>query len=45
MAVEAKSMYNLGERLTEEMKKACPEIIEKVKEVLKKQTDNRPRTP
>jgi hydrogenase maturation protease len=45
LGVEAKSMYNLGEGLTEDMKKACPAIIEKVKEVLKKQTDNRPRTP
>jgi len=32
-------MYNFGEELTEEMKKAIPAIAEKVKDVLKKQTD------
>ena len=35
IAVEAKSLYNLGEGLTEEMKKAIPAIIKKVKETLK----------
>jgi hydrogenase maturation protease len=35
IAVEAKSIYNLGEGLTEEMRKALPAIIRKVKLVLK----------
>ena len=35
IAVEAKNMYNLGEGLTEEMAKAVPSIVEKVKKVLK----------
>jgi len=35
IAIEAKNIYNLGEGLTEEMKKALPAIIEKVKKVLK----------
>jgi hydrogenase maturation protease len=34
VAVEAKNMYNLGEGLTEEMKKAVPEIAKKVKSIL-----------
>jgi len=34
VAVEAKNMYNLGEGLTAEMKKAVPVIAEKVKRVL-----------
>lgn len=34
IAVEAKNMYNLGEGLTEEMKKAIPAIVRKVREVL-----------
>jgi len=34
VAVEAKNMYNLGEGLTKEMKKAVPVIAEKVKRVL-----------
>jgi hydrogenase maturation protease len=34
VAVEAKNMYNLGEGLTEEMKKAIPEIARKVKSIL-----------
>lgn len=36
VAVEAKNLYNLGERLTEEMKKAIPVIINKAIEILKK---------
>lgn len=35
IAVEAKNLYNLGEGLTEEMKKAIPVIMKKVKETLK----------
>jgi hydrogenase maturation protease len=35
IAVEAKNLYNLGEGLTEEMKKAIPVIVKKVKETLK----------
>jgi hydrogenase maturation protease len=34
IAVEAKNIYNLGEGLTEEMKKAIPAIVRKVREVL-----------
>lgn len=36
IAVEAKNMYNLGEGLTENMIKAIPSIMQKVREVLKK---------
>jgi Ni,Fe-hydrogenase maturation factor len=36
IAVEAKNLYNLGEGLTKEMKKAIPVIMKKVKEILKK---------
>ena len=36
VAVEAKNLYNLGERLTDEMKKAIPVIINKAIEILKK---------
>ena len=36
VAVAAKNLYNLGERLTEEMKKAIPVIINKAIEILKK---------
>jgi len=35
IAVEDKNLYNLGEELIEEMKKAIPAIIMKVKEILK----------
>jgi hydrogenase maturation protease len=35
IAVEAKSMYNLGEGLSPEMEKALPSIAEEVKKVLK----------
>jgi len=35
IAVEAKNLYNLGEGLTEEMKKAIPVIMKKVKKTLK----------
>ena len=35
IAIEAKNIYNLGEGLTEEMKKALPAIVEKVKKILK----------
>ncbi len=34
VAVEAKNMYNLGEGLTEEMKKAVPAIAKKIKNIL-----------
>jgi hydrogenase maturation protease len=34
IAVEAKTMYNLGEELTQEMKKAIPRIIQKVQTLL-----------
>jgi hydrogenase maturation protease len=34
VAVEAKNMYNLGEGLTEEMKKAVPTIAKKIKNIL-----------
>lgn len=34
IAVEGKRMYNLGEGLTEEMKKTGSAIIERVREVL-----------
>jgi hydrogenase maturation protease len=36
IAVEAKTMYNLGEGLTQEMKKAIPRIIQEVQTLLKK---------
>jgi len=36
IAVEAKNMYSLGEGLTKEMTKAIPDIMQKVREVLKK---------
>jgi hydrogenase maturation protease len=36
VAVEAKNMYNLGEKLTPEMKAALPSIVRKVKGVLRK---------
>lgn len=35
IAIEAKNIYNLGEGLSEEMKRAIPGIIKKVKKVLK----------
>jgi len=35
VAVEAKNMYNLGEKLSEEMKKRVPDISQKIKTVLK----------
>ena len=35
IAVEAKSMYNLGEKLTPEMKAALPSIVREVKKVLR----------
>ena len=35
IAVETKSMYNLGEGLSPEMDKALPSIVEEVKKVLK----------
>jgi len=34
IAVEAKNLYHLGEGLTEEMTKAIPEIIQKLKDLL-----------
>lgn len=34
IAVEAKNMYNLGEGLTEEMKRALPDLVKKVKKTL-----------
>jgi len=36
IAVEAKTMYNLGEGLTQEMKKAIPRIIQELQILLKK---------
>jgi hydrogenase maturation protease len=36
IAVEAKNLYHLGEGLTEEMKRALPQIIQKLKELLEK---------
>ena len=35
IAVEAKNMYNLGESLTPEMKQAVPDILSKLKSVLR----------
>ena len=35
VAVEAKNIYNLGEGLTPEMKKALPKIVSQVKKILK----------
>ena len=35
IAVEAKNMYNLGEKLTPEMKAALPSIVREVKKVLR----------
>ncbi len=34
IAVEAKNLYNLGEKLSEEMKKSIPSIVQKVIETL-----------
>lgn len=36
IAVEAKNMYNLGEGLSPEMKRALPSIVEKVKNILRR---------
>ncbi|MFO7980598.1 MAG: hydrogenase maturation protease [Candidatus Aminicenantes bacterium] len=35
IAIEAKNMYNLGENLTEEMKKKIPVILKKLKSILR----------
>lgn len=35
IAVEAKNMYNLGEGLSEEMKRVLPDLVEKVKRALR----------
>ena len=35
VAVEAKNMYNLGEKLTQQMKAALPSIVREVKRVLR----------
>ncbi|MFW6140281.1 MAG: hydrogenase maturation protease [Acidobacteriota bacterium] len=35
IAIEARNMYNLGENLSEEMKKKIPAILKKLKSVLK----------
>jgi len=36
IAVEAKNLYHMGEGLTEEMTRAIPEIIQKLKELLER---------
>jgi hypothetical protein len=35
VAIEAKNMYNLGEKLTEETRKKIPFLIKKLKSILK----------